>query len=98
MRAFPSCKYQRMAHEPIPLSAPLVMGTISAHGTIRVSADAMCSVMWNGICLPTDRGYTSRPEYTKSRRSPPLSSASLPRHKPRAQHVCTNPLHSDLGD
>src|SRR5262245_5460016 len=53
--------------------------------------------MWNGICTPMDRGCTSCPGYTKSRRSPPLLSASLPKHKPREQHECTNLMHSDLG-
>src|SRR6185436_15903749 len=52
--------------------------------------------MWNGICTPTDRGCTSCHGYTKSQRSPLLSSASLPKHKPREQHECTNLMHSDL--
>ena len=43
-----------------------------------------------------DRGCTRCHGYTKSRRSPLLLRASLPKYKPREQHECTNLLHSDL--
>src|SRR2546428_2227547 len=53
--------------------------------------------MWNGISTPTAHGCTSCHGYTKSQRSPRLSSASLLKHKPREPHECTNLMHSDLG-